>query len=116
MPPTPTDASIRKGAAAFAAHRADAVVALGGGSGLDAGKAIAMVARSGVALEEFEWTRPPPEVAPGDLPPVITVPTTAGTGAEVTRYAVVTDSESGEKMLCAGAAFVPAACVVGGSA
>jgi alcohol dehydrogenase class IV len=88
----PTDVNIARGADAFRAHGADALIAIGGGSGLDAGKSIAMTARSGVPLEEFEWTRPPPEVAPGDLPPVITVPTTAGTGAEMDSASMYTDT------------------------
>jgi alcohol dehydrogenase class IV len=80
----PTDVNVRAGAAAFRAHGADSLVAVGGGSGLDAGKLIAMVANTGLDLLEVEWTvATPAAVAPGAIPPVITVPTTAGTGAEM---------------------------------
>ncbi len=93
VPPNPTDASIARGAAAFAAHAADSVVALGGGSGLDAGKAIAMVARSGLSLAELDWERSPPAaVAAGAFPPVVCVPTTAGTGAEMDSASMYTDT------------------------
>ena len=64
----PTDVNIYAGAEAFRSHRADSVVAIGGGSGLDAGKAIAMVARSGFSLAEFEWTKEPVTVPVSLLP------------------------------------------------
>ena len=91
----------------------DGVLAIGGGSPLDAAKLAVVLSENGGNCRDYKapvLTDTPPAL------PMVAVPTTAGTGAEVTRYAVVTDSKTGEKMLCAGAAFVPAACVVGGSA
>ena len=79
---------------------------------MDAAKLAVVLSENGGNCRDYKaptLTNTPPTL------PMVAVPTTAGTGAEVTRYAVVTDSESGEKMLCAGAAFVPAACVVDGS-
>jgi len=68
------------------------VIALGGGSGLDAGKSIAMTAQTGLSLREVEWTLPPAAVAPGAIPPVITIPTTSGTGAEMDAASMYTDT------------------------
>jgi len=94
----PTDVNVRAGAAAFRAHGADSLVAVGGGSGLDAGKLIAMVANTGLDLLEVEWTvATPAAVAPGAIPPVITVPTTAGTGAEMDSASMYTDTAAGIK-------------------
>jgi alcohol dehydrogenase class IV len=90
--PNPTDLNIVEGAAAFRDHAADSVVAIGGGSGLDAGKAIAMIARSGVPLSEFEWTSPDPVLPSGSIPPVLVLPTTSGTGAEMDSASMYTDS------------------------
>jgi len=89
----PTDVNVAAGARAFREHSADAVVAVGGGSGLDAGKSIAMVARSGVDLHAFDWTREPPVLGPGAIPPVVAVPTTAGTGAEMDSPSMITDTQ-----------------------
>ena len=72
----PTDLNIVAGAAAYREHAADGLVAVGGGSGLDAGKSIAMVAGSGRSLDELEWTRPPVEEM--SCPPLVLIPTTAG--------------------------------------
>ena len=100
--PNPTDVCVRDGAKLFHEHGADSVVAIGGGSGLDGGKSIAMVAGSGVPLAEFEWTRPP-VVLKGDdaLPPVWLVPTTAGTGAEMDSASMVTDTSQKIKICVA---------------
>lgn len=105
--PDPTTASVEAGLAAFAAGNYDCLVALGGGSAMDTAKAIAVLARHGGVMRDY---RVPATVAPGL--PVIAIPTTAGTGAEVTRAAVITDSGSGEKMLCMGPGLVPAAALV----
>jgi len=88
----PTDVNIADGARLFRSHDADMVIAVGGGSGLDAGKAIAMVSRSHLPVGDFEWTLPPPELAAGTIPPVLTVPTTAGTGAEMDAASMYTDT------------------------
>ena len=108
----PTSDRVNAMAAALSSSGADGVLAIGGGSPLDAAKLAVVLSENGGKCQDYKapvLTDTPPAL------PMVAVPTTAGTGAEVTRYAVVTDSESGEKMLCAGAAFVPAACVVDGS-
>ena len=93
----PTGHQIEAGVAAFQAHQADGVIALGGGSGLDAGKAVALLAACGGSLWRFAW--PDHQAAQGQGAqgeagcfPVIAIPTTAGTGAEVEPSAIITDS------------------------
>ncbi|HXW23129.1 MAG TPA: iron-containing alcohol dehydrogenase [Xanthobacteraceae bacterium] len=90
--PNPVAANIAAGVAAFRAGGHDGVVAFGGGSALDAGKLVAFMTAQTRPLWDFEdvgdwWTR-----ANADgIAPVVAVPTTAGTGSEVGRAAVVTD-------------------------
>jgi alcohol dehydrogenase len=88
----PVEANIRAGIAAFRAGDHDGVVALGGGSALDAGKLIAFMAGQSRPIWDFEdigdfWKRADAEA----IAPILAVPTTAGTGSEVGRAAVVTD-------------------------
>jgi alcohol dehydrogenase class IV len=86
----------------------DCVVGLGGGSPIDTAKAMAVLAVHGGAMRDYKAPRQL------DLPglPIIAIPTTAGTGSEATRFTVVTDTETDEKMLCAGLAFLPTAALV----
>jgi alcohol dehydrogenase class IV len=83
--PNPTDADVEKAARAFVAHACDAVIAVGGGSALDVGKALRLrVRRPEATLADFDYAfdwRP--------LAPFIAIPTTAGTGSEVGRSAVI---------------------------
>jgi 4-hydroxybutyrate dehydrogenase len=95
--PNPTEANIDAGAAAFAAHRADGVVCLGGGSPMDAGKLIALRARCSLPFEELDDAVDGGQKVPAGLPPILTLPTTAGTGSEVGRSGVVTVRSSGRK-------------------
>ena len=90
----PTDAQVAAGAEALRLHGADAVVAVGGGSAMDAGKAISLTAYTGLSLDDVEWTAPEPATLPPGthMPPVVTVPTTAGTGAEMDSASMVTDT------------------------
>lgn len=96
--PNPIDANIEAGVAALKAGRHDGVIALGGGSGLDAGKVIAFMAGQTRPLWDFEdigdwWTR----ADPAGIAPIVAVPTTAGTGSEVGRAGVVTNAETHTK-------------------
>jgi alcohol dehydrogenase len=85
----PTTEHVVAAAAAFEEAGCDGVVALGGGSGLDAGKAAALFARNSGSLLRFAW----PNEVHGAVPavPVIAIPTTAGTGAEVEMSSMITD-------------------------
>lgn len=90
--PNPTGANVAAGVEALRAGNHDGVIALGGGSGLDAGKAIAFMAGQELPVWAFEdrgenWRRARPE----GIRPVVAIPTTAGTGSEVGRAAVITD-------------------------
>eukprot|EP00277_Geminigera_cryophila_P043772 CAMPEP_0173089368 /NCGR_PEP_ID=MMETSP1102-20130122/25852_1 /TAXON_ID=49646 /ORGANISM="Geminigera sp., Strain Caron Lab Isolate" /LENGTH=369 /DNA_ID=CAMNT_0013973177 /DNA_START=67 /DNA_END=1175 /DNA_ORIENTATION=- len=85
----------------------DCVVGFGGGSSLDTAKALAVLARHPGPMRRHKV----PSEAPLGLP-VLAIPTTAGTGSEVTRFAIVTDSETQEKMLCLGPGLLPAAALV----
>ncbi|MFT3688697.1 iron-containing alcohol dehydrogenase [Paenirhodobacter sp.] len=104
----PTDTSVAALAAAVRLGRHDALVALGGGSAIDTAKAAAIVLATGEALRALKV----PRIVDLPVMPVIAVPTTAGTGSEVTRAAVVTDTAAQEKMLILGTAALPVAAVV----
>ncbi|MGI9597344.1 MAG: iron-containing alcohol dehydrogenase [Acidimicrobiales bacterium] len=96
--PNPTDADIAVGREAFRSGDHDGVIAIGGGSGMDAGKSISLVAGNDVDLWRFDYDLgQSPELGPGGLVPLITVPTTAGTGAETESTAMVTDLARGMK-------------------
>lgn len=94
--PNPRDDEIGAGCAAFVAGDHDGIIAIGGGSAMDGGKAICLTVKSGVDLWAFEYEEPVPDVAP-EFPALITIPTTAGTGAETASTAMVTHVEKGMK-------------------
>ncbi len=91
----PTTRNVADGLAAAAEHGADGVIAVGGGSSLDTGKAVAVMARNDGAIGDYAGYHRIP--SPGL--PLIGVPTTAGTGSEVTRVTVITDAERHVKMM-----------------
>ncbi|MBJ2182864.1 iron-containing alcohol dehydrogenase, partial [Pseudomonas veronii] len=107
---------VQGGARRFEAGGHDALIALGGGSALDAAKGIALLSRDPHGLERFEWTqtlRSYPTLAdypPLGLPPLLALPTTAGTGSELGREAVLTDTQLGIKRVV-GHRELLAACV-----
>jgi alcohol dehydrogenase len=106
--PDPTTDSLAAGVDAVKAHRADAIVAVGGGSPIDTAKALALLSVQGGSMRDYKA----PVVNEGPTLPVIAVPTTAGSGSEATQFSVITDSETNEKMLCAGPGFLPVAAIL----
>ena len=106
--PEPTVSSIQAGVQAATARDYDGIIALGGGSAIDSAKAIAILARFGGVPRDYKFPR---NVNEAGLP-LIAIPTTAGTGSEVTRFTIITDDESDEKMLCVGIGYMPIAALV----
>lgn len=92
--PNPTDRMVEQGLAAYSSCRCDMVVAIGGGSAMDCAKAIGLVASNGGRIADYDGVN----LSTRDLPPLIAVNTTAGTGSEVTGVAVITDTERQVKM------------------
>jgi alcohol dehydrogenase class IV len=88
--PNPTEANVHAGVAAYQAHDADLIVAVGGGSPLDAGKAIRLAITHKRPLVDYDDLTGGDRFITADLPPMIAIPTTSGTGSEVSRSAVVT--------------------------
>ena len=98
--PNPTEQNVNAGVAVFREGGHDGVIAFGGGSGLDLGKAVAFMAGQTRAIWDFEdigdwWTRANADA----IAPVIAVPTTAGTGSEVGRASVITNTDTHEKKI-----------------
>ncbi len=81
----------------------DVFVAFGGGSVIDATKAAAIVATLGGKTADYFY----PRIVSEPLPPIIAIPTTCGTGSEVTRYAVITDESGRKKLTIVGSSLVP---------
>ncbi len=106
--PDPTTAVIETGTERLQAGDYDSLVAIGGGSSIDTAKGMSVLAANGGHLRDYK--------VPNDIPvagaPIVAIPTTAGTGSEVTRFTVVTDTETDEKMLIAGLACCPTAAIV----
>ncbi len=98
--PNPTGENVMKGLAAYQSGNHDGVIAFGGGSSLDAGKAIALMVGQTYDLWDFEdegdnWLR----VNEDTVPPIVAVPTTAGTGSEVGRASVIHDTVAQKKKI-----------------
>ncbi|MFN8525321.1 MAG: iron-containing alcohol dehydrogenase [Chloroflexota bacterium] len=108
IPGEPTVREVELGVATLNDGRCDGIVALGGGAVLDTAKAIAMLAPNGGRLPDFMGTN---KFARAGVP-VIGVPTTAGTGSEVTRFTVITDAETRVKMLITDDKMVCRAAIV----
>lgn len=106
--PEPTVGSIQAGVDKARIGDYDSIIALGGGSPIDSAKAIAILARHGGEMRDYKFPR---QVIEAGLP-IIAVPTTAGTGSEVTRFTIITDEHSDEKMLCVGIGFMPVAALI----
>ena len=108
--PNPTIENVQTGVAAFKASGADYLVAIGGGSSMDTAKAIGII----IANPEFEDVRSLEGVAPTKKPcvPIIAVPTTAGTAAEVTINYVITDVEKKRKFVCVDTHDIPVVAVI----
>lgn len=106
--PDPTERNVLDGLARFHAARAEAIVALGGGSPIDCAKAIALLTTNPPPLSRYMGRHQVPN--PGA--PVIAVPTTAGTGSEVTKVAVITDTDRDVKMMMLDAHLLPAVAIV----
>jgi alcohol dehydrogenase class IV len=106
--PDPTDTVVEAGVAVMRSGDFDGLIALGGGSPIDTAKAMSVLAANGGKMRDYK--------VPNDIPklgvPLVAIPTTAGTGSEVTRFTVITDTERDEKMLIMGLACCPAAAIV----
>jgi len=104
----PTTAVVEAGTRRLAEGNFDSLVAIGGGSSIDTAKGMSVLAANGGQMRDYKV----PAEIPQAGPPIVAIPTTAGTGSEVTRYTVITDTESDEKMLIAGLACCPLAAIV----
>ena len=108
--PNPTIENVQNGVAAFKNSGADCIVAIGGGSSMDTAKAIGII----IENPEFADVRSLEGVAPtkNKCTPIIAVPTTAGTAAEVTINYVITDAENNRKRVCVDVHDIPVVAVV----
>jgi alcohol dehydrogenase class IV len=95
----PTVSQASQGATAFQQHKADVIVSLGGGAALDVAKCIAVLAQHPGPLLEYDAFLPNPRPIGANVPPIIAIPTTAGTGSEVGRSAVVSDDVTHQKKI-----------------
>ena len=97
--PNPRDDEIASGKKLFKDNNHDAIIAIGGGSAMDGGKSICLTANNEIELFDFEWEKTPQVIGPDNkFPKLITIPTTAGTGAETESTAMVTDTKQGIKL------------------
>jgi len=108
--PNPTIENVQSGVAAFKAAEADYIIAIGGGSSMDTAKAVGIIINN----PEYADVRSLEGVAPTKNPcvPIIAVPTTAGTAAEVTINYVITDVEKNRKMVCVDPHDIPVIAIV----
>ena len=101
--PNPKDHEIRAAHAAYVDRGADVIVAIGGGSVMDAAKGVAILAGNGGDILDYRgvdrMTHP--------IPPLMMIPSTSGTGADVSQFCIVTDTERSVKITVMGRALVP---------
>lgn len=101
--PNPKDHEIHEGYRAYAHHGCDVLIALGGGSVIDAAKGIAILAANGGNILEYEGI----DKARNSIPPLVVIPTTSGSGADVSQFCIVTDTARKTKITILGRSLVP---------
>ena len=106
--PDPTDKVVLNGINHLEKFKSEAVIGFGGGSPIDTAKAIAVMAKYSKNIQDYK----PPSTFDKQSLPIIAIPTTAGTGSEVTHHAVIIDSKNNEKISCRGEGFVPTCAIV----
>ena len=106
--PEPTVESIQRGVNKVKNGSYDSIIALGGGSPIDSAKAISILGKYGGEMRDYKF----PRIVSESGIPIIAIPTTAGTGSEVTRFTIISDEQTDEKMLCVGIAFMPIVALV----
>ncbi len=106
--PDPTDTVVLNGITFLEKFKNEAVIGFGGGSPIDTAKAIAAMAKHSKNIQDYK----PPSTFDKHGLPIIAIPTTAGTGSEVTHHAVIIDSKNNEKISCRGEGFVPTCAIV----
>lgn len=99
----PRDYEVEEGAILYADCNCDAVLAIGGGSAVDAAKAVATLSTNQGKIRDFEGI----DMINNPLPPLIVIPSTAGSGAEVSQFAIISDSERKIKMTIISKSLVP---------
>lgn len=104
--PNPPIALVDEGAALYQSEDCDGIIALGGGSSMDTAKAVGVVVNNGGSILDYEWALPQP--IKRRIPPTICIPTTAGTGSEVTLWAVITDPQRKIKFNVGGTPLIGA--------
>nr|GLK41618.1 1,3-propanediol dehydrogenase [Rhodococcus wratislaviensis] len=108
LTPNPKDHEIAAGHDAYREGECDVLVALGGGSVIDATKGIAVLAANGGNILDYEGV----DQATSPIPPLVMVPSTSGTGADVSQFCIVTDTKRGTKITIIGRALVPDVTVI----
>ena len=106
--PDPTDTVVLNGINFLEKFKNEAVIGFGGGSPIDTAKAIAAMAKHSKNIQDYK----PPSTFDKQALPIIAIPTTAGTGSEVTHHSVIIDSKNNEKISCRGEGFVPTCAIV----
>lgn len=104
--PNPPIALVDEAAALYRDERCDGVIGFGGGSSMDTAKSVGVVATNEGSILDYEWADPQPITE--RIPPTICVPTTAGTGSEVTLWAVITDPQRKIKFNVGGTPLIGA--------
>ncbi|GAB4420938.1 MAG: choline dehydrogenase [Anaerolineae bacterium] len=104
--PNPPIALVNEAADIYQREDCDGLIGLGGGSSMDTAKSVGVVAANGGSILNYEWASPQP--IKKRIPPTICIPTTAGTGSEVTLWAVITDPERKIKFNVGGTALIGA--------
>ncbi len=108
LTPNPKDHEIEAGYQRYAEHGCDVVLGLGGGSVIDAAKGVALLAANGGRILDYEGI----DRIEHPIPPLIMMPTTSGTGADVSQFCIVTDTVRHTKITIMGRALVPDVSVV----
>lgn len=99
----PTDLQIDNGAMVYRQTNADTILAIGGGSAIDSAKAIGIVVNNGGSIRDYEAY----DSVVNTIPPLIAIPTTAGTGCEVSAWAVITNTQGNYKFCPGGVRIIP---------